>query len=140
MTITPKQAQELLEGTTPGPWVYNSGLESIETSNGSHTVLCNTNDVLIWGANPDLDAPLAAQAPIMAEQIAGMAYEYAAQVQLTDDGPWKYLTSREGIYTDLPYLAAWKADIDSAQRMLSRTTGQRNRIVRRLVGEPEAID
>lgn len=133
MTITPEQAQALLEDTTPAPWVYDSDYECIETADSSTVVLCNTDLAVSWGANPDTDGSLAAQAPIMAEQIAGMQ--------------WEYGIDRENLqcsHIDHPRgcrLTMWCQSLDSARDgvEIAQQSDPTARIVRRLVSKPEEI-
>lgn len=129
--ITPQQAQALLEDTTPAPWVYDSDYECIETADGSTVVLCNTDLAVSWGANPDTDGSLAAQAPTMAKQIAEMRWEYVIQQAPPDKEIWVTFMNR----------AAWSPEAlqGDLREMQERFPEYRHRIARRLVGKPEEI-
>lgn len=96
-----------------------------------------------------LTAELAAHAPVMAEQIANMHYEYAAQVEKdghkyivtdSDEGHWlcgddhKVLQDWHPCYMDAEeYADSWN-NIDGKR---DDTTA---RIVRRLVSTPEVVE
>lgn len=129
MSITPDQAKTLSCDDYPRPWEI-----------GQVPVFDPWDDYEdAWYAGPaivyDEDiAPLVAAAPIMAEQIAGMRPEYRAEFQ-TAAGQWFPTPHRcscsSGWGTKQQaarHAADWKAD------------GYATRIVRRLVGQPEAID
>ena len=132
MTITPEQAQALLEDTTPAPWVYDSDYECIETADSSTVVLCNTDLAVSWGANPDTDGSLAAQAPIMAEQIAGMQWEYGMEQYTLDNPHW---------HTAIPYDRGFDQDkcTQLAETFRANNPHNKYRIVRRHVSKPEVM-
>lgn len=131
MTITPQQAQELLEGTTPGPWIKTQEGLSHPVGYVIDRVLYDSSDY--QGAVDDPNADLVCAAPDMAEQIAGMRPEYRAEFQ-TAAGQWFPTPHRcscsSGWGTKQQaarHAADWKAD------------GYAARIVRRLVSKPEEI-
>lgn len=122
--ITPEYAQALRDGTASSPWIVedyggNRSEVMIETSDG---------DTLAADVEPDV-AQLIAAAPDMAKQIASMHYEYA--VRTSRDGKGDY------VYTSIWYLSYDEAADRAAEvkRVNPHTT-----IIRRLVGEPEAVE
>lgn len=73
--ITPDHAQELLDGTVPGPWLC-------EKDGDEYEFVIGTEDFgIITEVNRESDGRLIAAAPALAEQIANMRYEYAVQVK-----------------------------------------------------------
>ena len=84
---------------------------------------------------------LATQAPVMAEQIANMRYEYAVQVE-EFPGIWRFLHS-SGESTGWSTAAAWSKNFEMAPTPLANYRHRettRSRIVRRLVSEPEVVE
>lgn len=123
MTITPDHARELLDVATPGPW-GRTGMGVLTDTDGK--VLVNGPD----GNLDDSDATLAAAAPDLAETIAEMTYEYAAQIK--EGGEWFYL----GLYgPDEP----WGPEED-VRDYHSRLALPGARLVRRLVGPVEVVE
>ena len=123
MTITPEQAKTLNYDDYPRPWEI-----------GQVPVF----DAEAWYAGPafvyDEDiAPLVAAAPVMAEQIAGMQ--------------WEYGIDRENLqcsHIDHPRgcrLTMWCQSLDSARDgvEIAQQSDPTARIVRRLVSKPEEI-
>lgn len=141
--MTPDKARELLENATAGPWEYKD-----------YTVYMNAcRDVLtipdgVYGVIQEQDGPLVAAAPDLAELVAGMHYEYAAQVE--HDGRKKTVTDSDGglwlcghINSEMQH---WHRDRKDAQEYAdcwdshySKSTGATARVVRRLVSEEEVV-
>ena len=129
MTITPEQAKTLNCNDYPRPWEI-----------GQVPVFDAWDDYEeAWYAGPaivyDEDiAPLVAAAPVMAEQIAGMRPEYRAEFQ-TAAGQWFPTPHR------CSCSSGWGTKQQAARHAADwKDDGYATRIVRRLVGEPEAID
>ena len=139
MTITPEQAQALLEGTTPAPWVYDSDYECIETVDGSTVVLCNTDLAVSWGANPDTDGSLAAQAPIMAEQIAGMTPEFCLEVRISSTDEWNRISEWQPGEEPPASLAEMEIEVAITDEEDESMTAEA-RVLRRYDTKPEAIN
>lgn len=131
MTITPEQARALLDGATPGPWEALFDNESIETD--ASTVLCNTDGAVEWGRNTEHDVPLAAAAPAMAEQIAGMQWEHGVEQHTLDNPHW---------HTAIPYDRGFDEDqcTQLAETFRANNPHNKYRIVRRLVSAPEVVE
>lgn len=135
MTITPEQAKTLNCDDYPRPWEI-----------GQVPVFDPWDDYEeSWYAGPaivyDEDiAPLVAAAPVMAEQIAGMTYEYAPLVCM--DGEWFYCTGlidEDGIdTTTIAAHADWSESRCVAEKWFDATSDEVC-IVRRLVSKPEEI-
>ena len=111
--ITPQQAQDMLH--------YES------TDGFTAPELC-------------LTAELAAHAPVMAEQIANMRYEYAV-VCLVEGDVWRY--ARGGVLiTPLEHEARWFPTREEAEAYAERrrSTAKETRVVPRLVSTPEVAE
>lgn len=133
-SISPEQAQELLEGSEPGHWkviaeypdgeprpddshvIYTLGCEYVGIVNGSHS-------------------HLAAAAPDLAETIAGMRYEYTVYVYLGE----KHII--QWSFEEDSHVGEWTDDLDKAEYVRDALIkeGRRARLVRRLVSDPEVI-
>lgn len=87
--MTPEQARQLLEGTTPGPWEHEGRQPYIDSENFVIRQVGKPG-VRIRGAayGDTANIDLIAAAPGMAEMIAGMTAEYAVQVRRSDG--WQY--------------------------------------------------
>lgn len=116
MVVTPDQARELLDGTTPGPWEALFDNEAIETD--TSTVLCNTDGAVEWGRNIEHDVPLAAASPDLAQTIAGMTEEWG--VRFPDGSEW------------------WPGG-DSEKTVYAAKLTRHVRFIRRLVSVPVVI-
>lgn len=116
--MTPEQARQLLEGTTPAPWEHSNpdGITEISAS----------GEAIATDANPK-DAPLIAAAPDMAKMIAGMRTEYAVQVRRS--GGWEYSRDEGDFRWQDLSVQMVRADRDHPR--------EETRIVRRYVTEPE---
>ena len=131
--MTPEEARDLLDGTTPGPWEWSEGKDQ----NGEFVALRGpdgvTDALRTWDGDlyasgvhgTNADKALAAAAPTLAAMIAGMRAEYRAEQQ-ADGGKW------------LP-LCSWY-DHDTAQFFAVPVGDSVTRIVRRYVTEPEVIE
>ena len=121
--MTPEEARDLLDGTTPGPWKWrwDAGLLSVF-------------DVEEEPVAIDLDvgdSDLIAAAPDMAAMIAGMREEWGAERQVR--GRWvRIVFALNTIWTDDRAIA--ESAVDDCQVL-----GIPTRIVRRYVTEPEEI-
>ena len=80
--MTPDEARDLLDGTTPGPWCLSSSrsVDGIDIVMYDDTVLERRN------------IALAAAAPTLAAMIAGMRGEWRVEFQAVDDKKWYPLT------------------------------------------------
>lgn len=145
MTITPEQAKALLKDTTPAPWKKTQ--EDL-----THPVGYLIEGVLYdccsyQGAVSDPEADLICAAPDMAEQIAGMRYEYTAQIQ-DEHGEWKFYGGWEWkvggdyemILLETSADTTWTANLETAREWAGDTAGDEIRIVRRLVSGPEVVE
>lgn len=132
MTITPDQADRLKRDATDGPWM----LDQQDPDEAPMIMSTRVENGLIIGTyiaecvEEDGDARLIAAAPDMAETIAGMEYEYAAQVK--ERGEWFYI----GLYgPDEP----WGPEEDVREYQV-RCQIPGARLVRRLVGPVEVAE
>lgn len=147
MTITPQQAQALRQGISPGKWRHD-GLPRPGEDPMRATEIYSTDEygVIAYVQPCKADADAIALVPDMAEQIAGMEWEYAPQTHL--DGTWKYVTGvvwkvngNYDISTSRTATGAlWFEDPDEVREACEELDVATYRIVRRLVGEPEMID
>lgn len=112
--MTPENARELLDGTTPAPW------EVEESLNGNWAVW--VDDGYVQGDIDEQDAILIAAAPELAKTIAGLRYEYAVQLKHGDG----WITSRHHTPT-----------VEVAKEIAARYTRTETRIVRHLATDWE---
>lgn len=135
MTITPDQAQELLDVATPGPWralhdQWEDGdgtpCEDFYVLGGPDGIL-HTEDFDPDTHNPVANTTLAAAAPDLAQTIAGMEWQWS--VEKHDGHRW----SRHG---------GWVGPESIARLRLRkvREDGETARLVRRLVGPGEEAE
>ena len=128
MSITPDQAKTLNCDDYPRPWeigqvpVFDPWDDNEES----------------WYVGPaivyDEDiAPLVAAAPVMAEQIAGMQWEYGVEQYTLDNPHW---------HTAIPYDRGFDQDkcTQLAETFRANNPHNKYRIVRRVVSEPEPIE
>ena len=103
----------------------------------------------VYGVIQEQDGPLVAAAPDLAELVAGMHYEYAAQVE--HDGRKKIVTDSDNglcLLGDInSEMQDWHRDRTDAQDYAdcwnshySKRTGATARIVRRLVTDEEVAE
>lgn len=145
--MTPEHVYELLENATPGPWTalpnYDDGEPRPDDS-----YLIKVGDQYL-GIMHAPDADLAAAAPYLAKLVAGMHYEYAAQVE--HDGRKKIVTDSDNglcLLGDInSEMQHWHRDRKDAQDYAdcwnshySKRTGATARIVRRLVADEEVAE
>ena len=153
MTVTPEQAQEMLDRVKEGcplPWE----IFTTETIEGDprevKNVRCNDpryDGHLAYSADYegtteiDPDAiELVAAAPALAELVANLRYEYAV-VCLVEGDVWRY--ARGGVLiTPLEHEARWFPTREEAEAYAERrrSTAKETRVVPRLVSTPEVVE
>lgn len=96
--MTPEQALKLLEGTTPGPWGFDTQTYEepcypelvvdfqVTTHNGNQVAVQTDFDSDAYESGRNFN--LMAAAPDMAAMIANMTAEYAVQVRRSDGWQW----------------------------------------------------
>ena len=117
-----KDAKQLLEGATPGPWEVDvDGLEVYSTVDG---------DAVAHAQAPN-DAECIAAAPEFAQALAEETWEYSAQAKRGEE--WETCTNSE------THIEEWWVDKDDAEWAAGRLQeqGRETRIVRRRVSQPE---
>ena len=119
-----KDAKQLLESTTPAPWVTGGKDESGNIYVGNPSEAGN----LVATAG-SADADLIAAAPGLAQALAEETYEYGVE--------YKYLTNR-GAEWRLDPDVGWHKTYRDAERAASASV--QFRIVRRRVSPPEVIN
>ena len=138
-----KDAKQLLDGATPGPWELISGeIHQIQhTPERCTSIRCDHRWPVLsesWGESAavvaeDEDLALMAAVPELAQALAEETWEYA--VQAKTGSKWEYM--QDGFFRD-----AWFSELRKAKagaREL-RSIGKETRIVRRRVSPPEVID
>lgn len=137
--MTPEQVRELLRG--------DFASDAHQTNVGNLEAGMVSTGTYIYGTPGDF--ALTEAAPDMAEQIANMHYEYAAQVEKNGR---KYIItdSTEGHWLcgdDHKVLQDWHSDYMEAEdyayswnKYDAERTGTTARIIRRLVSEPEVVE
>ena len=144
-----KDAKQLLDGATPGPWKFeeSTGYEypagpewgpmmtelehSVQDKDGYH-LFGAYNDYRMIEAPGNL--PLAAAAPELAQALAEETYEYSYQELRGDE--W------ETAFNDVTHLEEWwpkKSDVDWIVEE-ARKHGYVCRLVRRRVSPPEIVN
>ena len=134
-----KDAKQLLEGATPGPWVINGEFDpecpelqgAPQLENGLLKVPIISHD--IYGDFFPEDGDLIAKSWTNAKALAEETYEYA--VQAKTGSKWEYM--QDGFFRD-----AWFSELRKAKagaREL-RSIGKETRIVRRRVSPPEVVN
>ena len=118
-----QDANRLLEGTTPAPWITGGKDES-----GNVYVGNPSEDGNLVATSGVCDAFLVAAAPGLAQALAEESYEYAVEEKwLTNDGPvWRAVGNR------------WHLSMSAAQSDAVQYC--QTRIVRRRVSPPEVIE
>ena len=143
MTDIIKDAKQLLDGATPGPWELISGeIHQIQHAPEQCTsIRCDHRWPVLsesWGESAavvaeDEDLALMAAVPELAQALAEETWEYA--VQAKTGSKWEYM--QDGFFRD-----AWFSELRKAKagaREL-RSIGKETRIVRRRVSPPEVIN
>ena len=133
-----KDAKQLLEGATPGPWVINGEFDpecpelqgAPQLENGLLKVPIISHD--IYGDFFPEDGDLIAKSWTNARALAEETWEYA--VQAKTGSKWEHM--QDGFFRD-----AWFSELRKAKagaREL-RSIGKETRIVRRRVSQPEVV-
>ena len=129
-----KDAKQLLDGATPGPWEWiGYDLEQTFEAGGAIVMEATCENPHLGGVvNVEItpeDERLIAAAPELAQALAEETWEYSVE--------YKYLTNR-GAEWRLDPSAGWHKTYRAAERV-ARTSVQ-FRIVRRRVSPPEVIN
>lgn len=137
--MTPEEARALLDGATPGPWqVRGDGPANRQL----HVCDCEERAEVAESVTWE-NAPLIAAAPALAELVAGMRYEYAVQVEMSD-GEWHFTDDEFYPFgTPEPRHAEWqtKTGAEELYDSFVEDDGPKHiRIVRRLVSESEVVE
>ena len=137
-----KDAKQLLEGATPGPWEWeerkyrgNSDCHHdwLGSEHGTALVTFDSEEYSSWVESTDSDKALIAAAPELAQALAEETWEYAVQAKTGS----KWEDMQDGFFRD-----AWFSELRKAKagaREL-RSIGKETRIVRRRVSPPEVVN
>ncbi|QDF20217.1 hypothetical protein SEA_BRAN_57 [Corynebacterium phage Bran] len=125
--MTPDEARDLLDGTTPGPWEVDTE-STVEASIWSPSVIVigpyyDREDAERWETGTPEDLRLAAAAPVLAAMIAGMREE------------WGIVATYMGRHE----VEEWGFDTRDGAESVGTTLGVEHRIVRRYVTNEEEI-
>ena len=134
-----KDAKQLLEGATPGPWEwFGYDLEQTFDAGGAIVMEATCENPHLGGVvNVEItpeDERLIAAAPELAQALAEETWEYSYQELRGDE--W------ETAFNDVTHLEEWwpkKSDVDWIVEE-ARKHGYVCRLVRRRVSPPEAIN
>lgn len=136
MTDIIKNAKQLLDGATPGPWEW-SGYDLEQTFDAGGAIVMDTtceNPHLGGVVNVEItpeDERLIAAAPENTQALAEETWEYAVQVKRSES--WKYTYESWG--------NRWQGSYSVQEVRAQRDhPGEETRIVRRRVSEPEVIN
>ena len=132
-----KDAKQLLEGATPGPWEWiGYDLEQTFEAGGAIVMDATCENPHLGGVvNVEIapeDERLIVAAPELAQALAEETYEYAVQAKI--GSKWEYM--QDGFFRD-----AWFSELRKAKagaREL-RSIGKETRIVCRRVSPPEVV-
>ena len=135
-----KDAKQLLDGATPGPWVISGEFDpeypelqgAPQLENGLLKVPIISHN--IYGDFFPEDGDLIAKSWTNAKALAEEAWEYSAQVKRGES--WETCTNSE------THLEEWWADKDNAEWAAGRLQeqGHKTRLVRRRVSPPEICE
>lgn len=139
--MTPEEARQLLEGTTPGPWKaeilsyeqppYLGEFVEFWVTAHNNKELVNVYDIPEWHANEiGRNFTLMAAAPDMAAMIAGMTAEYAVQVRRS--GEWQWSRDEDDFRWQPLTVQMVRADRDHPR--------EETRIVMRYVTAPQPLE
>ena len=128
-----KDAKQLLDAATRGPWVvYTRSFGVIDAIGPIERDLTEGLDV------DSGSAELAVAAPELAEALAEETWEYAVQVHR--EGRWQFYIGESRLPTDKPGLANGFSQKNHAQEFAKLEVEYPTRIVRRRVSPPEVIN
>ena len=132
-----KDAQQLLDAATRGPWVvYTRSFGVIDAIGPIERDPTEGLDV------DSGSAELAAAAPELAQALAEETYEYAVQFKNEESGKWY----TNGFYGRGMHGRKWFASKEEAEQQIKRAypadlaEPREHRIVRRRVSAPEVIE
>ena len=135
-----KDARQLLDGATPGPWEwekrsYKDDSECkhdwLGSEHGAALETTDSDEYASWVEASGSDKTLIAAAPELAQALAEETYEYAVQVKRGDG--WEYTYES----WDNRWQGSYSVQEVRAQR---DHPGEETRIVRRRVSPPEVIN
>ena len=137
-----KDAKQLLEGATPGPWEWeerkyrgNSDCHHdwLGSEHGTALVTFDSEEYSSWVESADSDKTLIAAAPELAQALAEETWEYSFQILRRDE--WEHASDRiSGVDEWFPSKYVADFIMDAAQK-----SGYVCRLVRRRVSEPEVV-
>ena len=138
-----KDAKQLLEGATPGPWEWeerkyrgNSDCHHdwLGSEHGTALVTFDSEEYSSWVESTDSDKALIASAPELAQALAEETWEYSFQILRRDE--WEHASDRiPGVDEWFPSKYVADFIMDAAQK-----SGYVCRLVRRRVSPPEVIN
>lgn len=134
MTDITDQADQWTQTATPGPWYVHT-----DPDDQDGTFIYDEDGHMCIAVAPagsdyrEADLTLAAAAPLLAAQIAGMQWEYGVEQHTLDSPHW---------HTAIPYDRGFDEDkcTQLAETFRANNPHNKYRIVRRLVSKPEVID
>ena len=135
-----KDAKQLLEGATPGPWEwFGYDLEQTFDAGGAIVMEATCENPHLGGVvNVEItpeDERLIAAAPELAQALAEETYEYSVQIK-------DHTGERETATNSESHLEEWWESKKHAEWAMAEEQefGERCRIVRRRVSPPEVIN
>ena len=138
-----KDAKQLLEGATPGPWEWeerkyrgNSDCHHdwLGSEHGTALVTFDSEEYSSWVESTDSDKALIASAPELAQALAEETWEYSFQILRRDE--WEHASDRiPGVDEWFPSKYVADFIMDAAQK-----SGYVCRLVRRRVSPPEVVN
>lgn len=157
--MTPEKAKRLLDKVKencPLPWEIGidrsmAGDEyQVIVYNGNETYNDNLAYAVGYDGEVTIDPDaigLVAAAPELAETIAGLRYEYAAQVRRGSASPWLYVR-QNGHFSKRGSTSVWCKRRTGCENAIRGALKRKDvgadtvefRVVRRLVGDPEVVE
>lgn len=140
--MTPEQAQKLLDAATPGPWEHDGA--GCVGNYVTREIVCVSGPDMKDDPQAVADRNMIIAAPVLAELVASLRYEYAVQVGM--DGKFAYAFMADtGKFRFGPLALAdwWQTHGEAADLvadMKSMNPHTTACVVRRLVGEPEVVE
>ena len=136
-----KDAKQLLDGATPGPWEWVG--YSLESEHGIVLDFQCVTEFGMNGASRDVevtpeDERLIAASPELAQPLAEETWEYIVQVKR--GGQWRFYIGESRLPTDRPGLANGFSQKNHAQEFAKLEGEYPTRIVRRRVSPVEAVN
>lgn len=143
--MTPEEARQLLDGTTPGPWeaesltydepAYPEPIVELQVTAHNGNQVAARSDFDSDAYEPSLNFGLIAAAPDMAAMIANMTTEYAVQGKAPNSDEWFTLSQ----WSEVLPSSEFELGITLTYEDTGETYQVDTRVVRRYVTAPQPL-